>query len=256
MSGENTGEPSKLRVRRVQAAYQQVADQLKEQVITGELAAGTRLPNEAELARLFGVSRSTVREALKLLASQHLIDTTRGVTGGSFVSSPDAVTVAENLGGTLGLLVNTQNMSVANLLEGRLFLEPSAARVAAERADAEMLEALRSTTESTSELAPSHGFVVHWDFHTTLVAATGNPLLQLMCQPINQVLRTRLHRDRIAREVWDRVDADHVEIYRAVADGDADAAERLTREHLHSLRPLYEQMQDHPGAPRRSTRQD
>lgn len=246
MSGETTEERAELRVRRVQAAYQQVADQLKDQIVTGELAAGARLPNETELARLFGVSRSTVREALRLLASQHLIDTTRGVTGGSFVSSPDAVSVAENLGGTLGLLVNGQNMTVANLLQARLLLEPAAARLAAGSADPDALAALEATITSTSALAPSHGFVVHWDFHTTLVASTGNPLLRLMCQPINQVLRTRLHRDRIAREVWDDVDADHVRIYQAVADGDGDAAERLTRDHLHSLRPLYEQMEEPP----------
>lgn len=244
MSPSNTGEAHALRVQRVQAAYRQVADQLKGQILAGELTAGTRLPSETELAQLFGVSRSTVREALRLLASQHLIDTTRGVTGGSFVSSPDAGSVADNLGGTLGLLVNTQNMSVPNLLEARLILEPSAARLATERADAEALDELRSTVDSTSALAPSHGFVVHWDFHTTLVAATGNPLLRLMCQPVNQVLRTRLNRDRIPRKVWDGVDADHVEIFHAVADGDADAAERLTREHLHSLRPLYEQMDE------------
>src|SRR5690606_41473079 len=65
---------SGLRVRRVRAAYRQVADQLREQILTGTLPSGTRLPSEAELTGLFGVSRSTVREALRLLASQHLID--------------------------------------------------------------------------------------------------------------------------------------------------------------------------------------
>ncbi|TCP53080.1 GntR family transcriptional regulator [Tamaricihabitans halophyticus] len=239
---ESTEERTGLRVHRVQAAYRQVAEQLKAQILSGELGAGTRLPNEAELTRLFGVSRSTVREALRLLASQQLVDTTRGATGGTFVSSPDATTVAEHLGGTLGLLVNTDGITVANLLDARLILEPSAARLAAQRAEPEALRALEATTVSTAKLSPSGGFVVHWDFHTTLVAATDNPLLRLMCQPVNAVLHGRLHRERIPREVWDRIDAEHVEIYRAVAEGDADSAEELTRQHLHSLRPLYEQM--------------
>jgi GntR family transcriptional regulator, transcriptional repressor for pyruvate dehydrogenase complex len=247
---DDTGPGPALRVRRVQAAYRQVAEQLRSQILAGELVSGTRLPSEAELARLFGASRSTIREALRLLASQHLIDTTRGVTGGSFVSNPDTSSVAENLSGTLGLLVSTQNVTVPNLLQARLMLEPSAARLAAECADEQALKALRATTGSTSALAPSEGFVIHWDFHTTLVSATGNPLLHLMCEPVNQVLRSRLNRDRVERAVWDRIDADHVEIYQAVAGGDADAAERLTREHLHSLRPLYERMDlrhDRPG---------
>lgn len=244
MTGENDGGRHGLQVQRVQSAYRQVADQLKEQIVTGVLVVGTRLPSESELAKLFGVSRSTVREALRLLASQQLIDTTRGVTGGSFVSTPDTSSVAENLGGSLGLLVNAQNLTIANLLEARLILEPSAARLAAERADPEMLERLHGTIESTSKLAPARGFVVHWDFHSTLVAATANPLLEMMCHPINVVLRTQIHRDRVAREVWDEVDQDHVRIYEAVAANDPDAAERHTRRHLDNLRPLYQQMSE------------
>jgi GntR family transcriptional regulator, transcriptional repressor for pyruvate dehydrogenase complex len=247
---DNTGPGAGLRVRPVQAAYRQVAEQLRGHILSGDLVSGARLPSESELARLFGASRSTIREALRILASQQLIDTTRGVTGGSFVSNPDTSSVAENLSGTLGLLVSTQNVTVPNLLQARLIVEPSAARLAAGCADEEALEALRSTIGSTSALAPSDGFVIHWDFHTTLISATGNPLLRLMCQPVNEVLRSRLNRNRIERAVWDRIDADHVEIYEAVASGDADTAERLTRQHLHSLRPLYEQMDVRQHQPR------
>lgn len=242
MPEENEGAQQGLRVRRVQSAYRQVAEQLREQIVTGVLAPGVRLPNEGELGKLFGVSRSTVREALRLLASEKLIDTTRGVTGGSFVATPDASTVAEHLGGSLGLLVNAQNMTIPHLLEARLILEPSAARLAAERAGEHDLAKLRSTIESTSNLAPSRGFEIHWDFHTTLVASTANPLLDVMCQPINVVLRTQLHREGVPREVWDGVDQDHVGIFHAIEARDADRAEELTRQHLNSLRPLYLRM--------------
>ncbi|MCX5535865.1 FCD domain-containing protein [Streptomyces sp. NBC_00006] len=201
------------------------------------------MPSEAELTRMFVASRGTVREALRLLTSQHLVVTTRGVTGGSFVSTPSASSVAENLGGSLGLLVNAENLTVGNLLEGRLILEPVAAGLAAERSDRDALETLRATAASTGDLAPARGFTVHWDFHAALVSATGNPLLTLMCRPINEVLSGRLHRDRVAREQWHEVDADHITILRAVEDGDAAAAERLTREHLIRLRHLYEQVE-------------
>ncbi|KAA9149015.1 FadR family transcriptional regulator [Amycolatopsis acidicola] len=231
-----------LRVQRVQAAYRQVANQLREQILSGALPTGTRLPSEAELCTLFGVSRSTVREALRLLASQQLIDTTRGVSGGSFVAAPDADTVADNLGGTLGLLVNANNLSVDNLVEARLMIEPAAARLASERAEAADLAALRDTMDQTSKLDPATGFVLHWDFHTTLVSITGNPLLRLMCGPVNLVLRSRLHRERVAASRWAEIDHDHEDIYAAVADRDGEAAERLTREHLVALRPLYERM--------------
>ncbi|MHA6800263.1 FadR/GntR family transcriptional regulator [Bounagaea algeriensis] len=231
-----------LRVQRIQAAYRQVADQLKSQIISGALASGTRLPSESELASMFGVSRSTVREALRLLASQNLIDTTRGVNGGSFVAVPNTSAVADDLGGTLGLLVNSENLTVAHLLEARLILEPVAARLAAEHGDKTTLAELRQTLQSTPDRDPSRGFEVRWDFHSTLVAATANPLLRMMCQPINEVLHSRLHRNRIAQEAWERIDGEHVLIHQAVEEGDGAKAERLTREHLHSLRPLYEQM--------------
>src|ERR1051325_7951226 len=71
-------------------AYQLLADELRADITSGRLQPGERLPPEPELCVKTGVSRSTVREALRLLARQHLIVTTRGVTGGSFVSHPDA----------------------------------------------------------------------------------------------------------------------------------------------------------------------
>lgn len=246
MSAGGTVDAQGLRVQRVQAAYRQVAEQLRNQIVDGELVPGTRLPSESELARLFGASRSTIREALRQLASQDLITTTRGVTGGSFVSSPNAAGVAENLSGSLGLLVNSANLNVTHLLEARLILEPVAARLAAERADDEAIDRLAQLTTTTHEMPPTRGFIVHWDFHTSLVAATGNPLLELMCQPINEVLHGRSHRENIERSAWDEVDHEHIGIYQAIAQGNGGDAEQLTHAHLLKLRPLYEQMEDQP----------
>ena len=84
-----------LRVNRVQPAYQQVADQLRDRILDGSVAAGDRLPTEVELSEIFGVSRSTVREALRVLASRGLIRTTRGTTGGTFFGLP--VVLSENV---------------------------------------------------------------------------------------------------------------------------------------------------------------
>jgi DNA-binding transcriptional MocR family regulator len=94
-------------VQRVRPAYRQVADELRSQIMRGALAPGERLPSEAELSRAFGVSRSTVREALRSLTSQHLIETLRGVQGGSFVAAPDPARVVEDVGSALGVLVAT-----------------------------------------------------------------------------------------------------------------------------------------------------
>ena len=70
-------------------AYQVLADALRAKILAGELEPGRKLPIEPELSAQYGVSRSTVREALRVLASQNLIATTRGVSGGSFVAPPN-----------------------------------------------------------------------------------------------------------------------------------------------------------------------
>ncbi|WP_285588972.1 FCD domain-containing protein [Actinomycetospora sp. NBRC 106378] len=243
---------ARLRVPRVRPAYRQVADELRAQIVGGTLAAGERLPNEADLGRAFGVSRSTVREALRVLASQHLVETTRGVQGGSFVSAPDPVRVVEDVGGALGVLVMTPRLRVHDLLEARLLLEPSAARLAAERADADTVEAIRAAAGAPRDRREPGGVADHLDFHTTVLTATGNLALTVMGSPVNDVLRARLRRVGVAGAEWDRVDAEHRVIADHIAAGDGPAAEAAMRDHLVALRPLHERdglWTDEPACP-------
>ena len=234
---------ARLQVQRLRPAYQQVADELRAQIIAGILNAGERLPNEAELGRMFGVSRGTVREALRVLVSQHLVEITRGVTGGSFVASPDPARLIEDLGGALGVLVMTPNLSVSNLLEARLLLEPAAARLAAERADRDTVEAVKVAARAARDRRDPSGFAPHIDFHTTVLMATGNPMLAMMLQPISDVLRTRLERTKARdRGLWEHIDDCHVQIADAIACADSARAERLMSDHLGELRSLYDEI--------------
>src|SRR4051794_28944019 len=91
-------------VRPVRRAYEQAADQLRQLIVTGELAPGSRLPKENDLARRFGISRSTMREALRLLAAQSLIRTEKGPSGGNFVTVPSVEHISEFMQATIGLL--------------------------------------------------------------------------------------------------------------------------------------------------------
>jgi DNA-binding FadR family transcriptional regulator len=226
-----------------------VADELRSQIITGSLASGQRLPNEAELSRVFGVSRSTVREALRVLASQHLIETLRGVHGGSFVAAPDPARVVEDIGGALGVLVMTPRLGLNDLLEARLLLEPAAARLAACRADTETVDAVRAAAAAPRDPRDPSGFVGHLDFHTTILMATGNLMFTMMGQPVSDVLRTRLERNLVDQAEWDKVDEHHRVIAEHIAAGHADAAEDAMRTHLTELRPLYERAGRWNGPP-------
>src|SRR2546423_3466595 len=140
-------------LQRVRKAYEQVYDQLRELIMRGELERGQRLPGEAELAREFGVSRGTVREALRLLAAHNLIRTAKGAGGGSFVTLPTADHVSEVLQANIRLLNESREVTAEEMLETRELLEPFAARMAAERRTDEDLERLRACIiEDPSEL--------------------------------------------------------------------------------------------------------
>jgi DNA-binding FadR family transcriptional regulator len=239
-----------LRVARVRPAYAQVADQLRELIVRGDVTPGDRLPVESELSAMFGVSRSTVREALRTLSSMNLVSTKRGVNGGTFVVEPRAEHVGSYLEATLGLLSGADMVSIDEMLEARELLEIPAARMAATRRTEEQLSAIEQTLATTREhLDMAHVFEGHKDFHIAIMEASNNRLLEVMGGPIFSVLRTRFLRDRAPRRFWDQVADDHRNIYDAIVTGDEDLASGLMGEHLVHLRSMYQKTDRVAGRP-------
>jgi DNA-binding FadR family transcriptional regulator len=114
---------------------------MRQWIVSGALTAGDRLPSEAALADQFGTSRSTVREALRLLSSEDLIATRPGAKGGSTVQQPDAGRITDSLQVSLTLLVGTSDLAPGELLAVREMLEvPSASMAAAQRTDEDVRE--------------------------------------------------------------------------------------------------------------------
>ena len=227
-----------LEIEAIRPAYEQVAKQIREAILEGRLQPGERLPVELELTRMFGVSRSTVREALRTLTSQNLITTTRGVTGGSYVAHPDPEKVTRYLETIITLLSDVDELTVDELTEVRQILEVPASRRAAEDPTPQFLEELRQTLEG------AHGDgIAAFDrsriFHELLLGAGGNRLIELMAGPVFNVLRTRAVRRGIGKEFWVSVDGEHVAIYEAVAAGDGDAAAAAMESHLIRLARAY-----------------
>lgn len=232
--------PDGLAVSRVLPAYQQVADQLLDLILSGSLASGDRLPPEASLASIFGVSRSTVREALRVLASRDMISTTRGTTGGTFVSRIELDQVSDYLETSIGLMSGTDDVSVADMLEAREVLEVPAARMAAERREDHHVAAMREVIDREVLSRGRTGkFREHRNFHHLVVEATGNGLLTVMTAPVFRVLQARFLNPDVPRDFWGQVDADHDEIWVAIRDGDQDAAATAMHEHLQRLREAY-----------------
>ena len=228
-------------VRRVRKAYEQVNDQLRQLIVSGELAPGERLPNEAVLAREFGVSRATVREALRILAAQNLIRTTKGAGGGSYVTLPTVDHISEFLHGSLNLLSDAEHVSLEELLEVRELVEVPATRLAAERRSRDDIERLReSIPENPLRMTTQEQFVYNKGFHTVVVEACGNMLLYIAAQPVFTVLQTHLARSTLGKGFHRSINEHHHKILEAIEAGDADTAASEMHAHLEYLRPAYE----------------
>lgn len=233
-------EPVRSAPRRTLTSYQRLADDLRQAILSGEISPGERLPVEAELGEQYHVGRSTVREALRLLLSEGLVVTMRGVGGGTFVVHPEPGMIRDRLESALILLAATERVTVEQLVATREALELPATRAAALRCDAEQLKALAATIPAPERvLEVGRGYQTNRDFHATILDASGNPLLAATAAPIFAVLRDRFLRDAAPIGFWDEVAADHRRILAAMQRHDADAAVLEMEEHLLKLRSTY-----------------
>jgi GntR family transcriptional repressor for pyruvate dehydrogenase complex len=222
-------------------AYQEVADVLRRRVVAGELEPGERLPTETMLATEFGVSRATVREALRQLDAQSLIRTSKGATGGSYVTLPSAGHLSASLRSGIGLLADAQDVSLDELLEARELLEVPAARLAARRRREEDVERLHAAIPDNPRALGAHEQFAHnADFHSVVLEASGNVLLAIAAQPVFDVLQTRLARSTLGSRFHRAINAHHRAIVAAIEAADEDAAGGEMRAHVQYLRPFYE----------------
>lgn len=230
------------RVTRVRKAYEQVYDQLRELIIRGELARGERLPGELALAQQFGVSRGTVREALRALAAHNLVRTAKGASGGTFVTLPTVDHISAFLQANIGLLSETNDVTLEEFLEARRLLEGFAARQCALRHTEADLDRLRATMVNSQQLSVEDQFHFNKEFHSVLVDGAGNTLLRISAQPIFSVLQTNLRRDELDPSFGEHVEHDHRAILAAIERGDGDAAAGEMDRHLDFLSQTYKSM--------------
>ncbi len=156
-----------------------IASDVRASIMAGRLIVGDRLPSEAELAEQFGVSRSTVREALKRLAAQSLIRTQRGAAGGAFVNHLSFEDAKAQQVTTATLLLSMNAISFDVACEARFALERACAPLAAARRTEDQLARLRSEIGRQSQpgLTDEDFCASDVAFHRALVDGAGNPVL-------------------------------------------------------------------------------
>jgi DNA-binding FadR family transcriptional regulator len=215
-----------------QSAGHQIAKEIREMILGGRLLVDERLPGEQELAARFGVSRPTVREALKRLAAQNLIRTRRGATGGSFVNRISWSEAHEQLVTTATLLMTVAPVSPDAVAEARLTLLNACVPLAAERRQQVHLAAMRAEISLQRDPALSDEEFCASDvrFHRALVEAAGNPLLSFQMAGVIEAIQPLLNmityksRDRTA------IAARHERLYERLKARDAQGVTGELRE--------------------------
>jgi GntR family transcriptional repressor for pyruvate dehydrogenase complex len=156
---------------------ERVATALRRMIIRREITEGTVLPPESELMARFGVSRPTLREALRVLESESLIVVLRGVRGGARVTRPRRETLARYA----GLILEHEGVTLEDVYDARVTLEtPMAVQLAKDRNPAVIAE-LEKIVERESQLEPGGEAVDHLtDFHAAMARLSGNKTLQLV----------------------------------------------------------------------------
>ena len=174
---------------------------------------------------------------MRVLESQGLIATTRGVSGGSFVAYPSPKQMSDYLHASLGLFAESENLAVDALLEARDMLEVPAAGLAALRRSDAQLEALRATLGEPAGTELRQITEVTLAFHEALLQVAGNAVVEVLARPVFEVLYERMLSFTTPEPTWSRVKGDHQLIFDAIAAGDAASARAEMQIHLQKLRP-------------------
>lgn len=203
-------------------AHEVVADQIRRRIVAGELEEGQRLPPEDDLTAQFGVARTTLREALRVLESQGLLAIRRGRSGGPVVTHPDL----EPISMALATVLQLQGTTVGDLDAARRMIEPQIAGQLARQRDEVDLAPLAEAIDVASEAAErGDGFafgLAAVGVHAALVEASGNHTLATLTKLLQSMLRDYyMHRmDEIDAGLMRRAVRGYRKLLRLIHDGD------------------------------------
>jgi GntR family transcriptional repressor for pyruvate dehydrogenase complex len=211
-------------------SFANVIEQFREAIDGGELIAGDKLPAEPDLATMFGISRSVVREALKVLELSGYLEVRRGYGGGTFVCAARPDEFAE----VAPAAMPTLTLTFEQLVQVRLAIEPHAARLAANDGPnrPEGRSAGVSADGAGDETRPARVLAANVDFHVDIARIADNPMFVSVVESLRPALYWAM-RHAVEDPSWRReAAARHEGIAEAIAAGDADLAAQLMEEDL------------------------
>jgi GntR family transcriptional regulator, transcriptional repressor for pyruvate dehydrogenase complex len=218
-----------------------VAGTLRRMIVDGELKDGDFLPNEAELMSHFGVSRPTLREAVRVLESERLVEVRRGSRTGARVRVPGAEIVAR----PAGLLLEVSGADIADLMVARAAIEPMAVRLLAESCSPEAFDELEKILAEDIPKGWQSGRFAETtgDFHRRLVELSGNATLGIIAGMLHEITVRHwafMFKERrpVSKSDYEKLMRSYRRLMQLMRSGDAAGSESHWRKHLDTARVL------------------
>jgi GntR family transcriptional regulator, transcriptional repressor for pyruvate dehydrogenase complex len=208
---------------------QRAIEEIKAKIARGELSPGQRLPTERDLAADLGLSRSSMREAIRALTALGVLEARHGA--GVFVTRLEPGDLLETFGVVAEM---SRGSTLLHLIQVRKILEPAAAAAAAARIDTAGLARLRTEMAAMAAGTTAEETVGHdLEFHRIVTEAAGNPVLAAILGGLNsRTFRARVWRGYREEGVFARTYHEHDQIYRALSDRDPDGARVAAAVHI------------------------
>jgi len=204
-----------------------IAQKIRTIITQRGLKPGDRLPTERELVEEFGVSRSTLREAMKVLRAENIVEIRQG--SGTFISKGTGIG-----DDPLGLRFTNQKSLLKNLFEARILIEPYIAGLAAQRATPQDVEKLERMAKELENIKENSSMTAEMDvqFHTAVAECTHNEVLIRVIPVINESIRRSYAENYDEPERFKKSKKHHVDICRAIANGEHQTARFLAERHI------------------------
>jgi GntR family transcriptional repressor for pyruvate dehydrogenase complex len=214
----------------VARASSSIADQIRQAIVTGKLDQGERLPPERELAEQFGVSRVTVRDALRALEAMGLIEVKVGARGGAFVTVPSGSIVGQ----TMSDMMMMSAVSPEDIVEARLAVELGTVTLACARATDDDVATMRRHVEEASAAIAAKTYTreMSWDFHALIAEAAHNGAIEGLTHSFRSSLSMHPIRTREGARAHALSVEEHERIFAAIERHDGQAARREMATHL------------------------
>jgi DNA-binding FadR family transcriptional regulator len=232
-------------------AIEATIDKIKQMLVDGQLGPGDRLPVEKDLAASLGVSRNTLREAVRALTSLKVLQTRQG--DGTYVTSLQPALLLDGMGFVADLHREDGELQ---FLHVRRLLEPEATALAVGRLTDADMASLRDLLDEAGEIVAAevidHERLMANDraFHTLITSRCGNPVLSALVENASgHTVRARLWRGRLDPSADARTVAEHQMIYEAIVDGDSERARLRAAVHILGVEDAVRAMTEPPGRP-------